>query len=145
MEYNNYLFEKWLPVVGWESYYEVSNYGRVRSLDRIVYKGSRAGYVLKKGRYLKTFEKNGYLFLILTVEGKTKNVYVHRLVAEAFLPNPNNLPCINHKDECKTNNLVSNLEWCDYFYNNTYGTKQERIRETKIKNGVIKNRLWKLS
>lgn len=138
MEYKKFLFEKWLPVVGWEKYYEVSNYGRVRSLDRVIYKGARAGYVLKKGQYLKTYEKNGYLFLILTAEGKKKNVYVHRLVAEAFIPNPQNLPCINHKDEVKTNNVWTNLEWCDYSYNNVYGSKQDRARKTKEKNGVCK-------
>lgn len=150
MEYKSFLFEKWLPVVGWEKYYEVSNYGRVRSLDRVVYQGERVGYTVKKGRCLKTYKKNGYLFLILTAEGKKKNVYVHRLVSEAFIPNPDNLPCINHKDENKLNNYValfhdgsydaehSNLEWCDIYYNNTYGSKQERAHQTKVKNGICK-------
>lgn len=139
MENKQDFYEKWLPVVGWEKYYEVSNYGRVRSLDRTIYKGSRAGYVVKKGQYLKTYEKkNGYLFLILTADGKKQNAYVHRLVAEAFIQNPNNLPCINHKDEVKVNNVWTNLEWCDYYYNNSYGSKQERARKTKEKNSVCK-------
>ena len=63
----------------------------------------------------------------LCTEGKRKCCYIHRLVAEAFIPNPNNYPQVNHKDEDKTNNCVNNLEWCDAKYNINYGTRIERI------------------
>ena len=61
--------------------------------------------------------------------------FVHRLAAQAFIPNPDNLPEINHKDENPGNNSVDNLEWCDRSYNNTYGTRQDKVRDTNIKNG----------
>ena len=65
---------------------------------------------------------------------QVETVRVHRLVAEAFLPNPNNYPCVNHKDETRINNHVDNLEWCSYSYNNTYGTVKERCVKTYSKN-----------
>lgn len=74
-------------------------------------------------KFLKQFVVNGYL----KVRIKNKLVSVHRLVAEAFIPNPNNLPQVNHKDENKLNNDVSNLEWCDAKYNSSYGTRAERL------------------
>lgn len=71
-------------------------------------------------------------FLVLTAQ-KEKKELVHRLVAKTFIPNPSNLPCVNHKDECKSNNSVENLEWCDKSYNALYGTCQERVKKYKIK------------
>lgn len=68
----------------------------------------------------------GYYIVHLQKDGKAKTVHVHRLVAMAFIPNPNNLPFINHKDETRTNNRVENLEWCTPQYNLRYGTYQER-------------------
>lgn len=100
------LLEKWLDVVGYEGLYEVSNYGRVRS-------------VYTK-RVLSPGLSQGYFYVALYKDKKRSNKQVHRLVAEAFIPNPNNFPIINHKDEVKTNNMVENLEWCSYAYNNTY-------------------------
>ena len=70
---------------------------------------------------------------------KHKQITIHRLVAEAFLPNPNNYPCINHKDECRTNNHVDNLEWCSWAYNINYGTGNNRMLDTRNKNNA-KNR-----
>ena len=69
---------------------------------------------------------SGYLLVSLSKDGKRKQFGVHRLVATAFLDNPNNYPCVNHKDENKQNNNLQNLEWCSYSYNNNYGTKNER-------------------
>lgn len=69
---------------------------------------------------------NGYKVVCLTKDGKSKTVFVHRIVAMAFLPNPENLPCINHKDEDKTNNFLENLEWCTHQYNMAYGTKPKK-------------------
>lgn len=84
--------------------------------------------------YSKKFLKpgatnNGYLQVILYKDGKMKHYKIHRLVAEAYIPNPENLPEINHKDENKTNNCLQNLEWCDHKYNINYGTKIDRQKK----------------
>lgn len=114
--------EIWRPIKGYESLYEVSNLGRVKSLPRET--NNQYG---KEERILKT-EKSikGYVMVSLRKEGKSKLCSIHRLVAEAFIPNPNNLPCVNHIDEDKTNNRVSNLEWCTHKYNINYGSCIER-------------------
>ena len=76
----------------------------------------------KTNKFLKKTFTNGYEFVELFNESGSKRMSVHRLVAEAFIPNPDNLPCVNHKDETRTNNNVENLEWCTYKYNTNYGT-----------------------
>ena len=121
--------EIWRPVVGYEGLYEVSNIGRVRSLDRFYYR-------LHKGKVLSpTKDRYGYLTVTLNCNGKSKTIKIHRLVAQAFLPNPDNLPQVNHKDEDKTNNNVDNLEWCTAKYNVNFGTRQERYRNTMLEKG----------
>lgn len=88
---------------------------------------STNGEMVSKNRnIMKPFINNGYK----RVRINKKYFSVHRLVAQAFIPNPHNYPIINHKDECKTNNCVDNLEWCTYEYNNNYGTKNERASKT---------------
>ena len=127
--------EIWRPVVGYEGLYEVSNTGRVRSLDRYV-KCDYERYRLHKGKILSPGkDKDGYLFVVLSCNGKHKTITVHRMVAEAFIPNPYNLPQVNHRNEDKTNNRVDNLEWCNAKYNSNYGSRKDRIRDTAIKNG----------
>ena len=69
----------------------------------------------------QSLHTKGYKTVSLTRDGKTKTVFVHRIVAEAFMDNPDNLPMVNHKDEDKTNNFLENLEWCSASYNRTYG------------------------
>lgn len=132
--------EEWRSIKGFEGYYEVSNLGRVRSLDRYVTcnNGVNVYNRFKKGVILKTGVKGGgYLFVGLHKDGcKTIEPSVHRLVAEAFIPNPENLPEVNHKDENKTNNSVDNLEWCTRAYNTNYGTRGERYATTRKKNYV---------
>lgn len=116
--------EVWKPVVGFEEYYEVSNLGRIRSLDREIYSEKGSFMRFYRGRILKLTDKgNGYLVVNL---GRGNRRHVHRVVAEAFLPNNFNLPYINHKDENPKNNEVSNLEWCTAKYNSNYGTAIER-------------------
>lgn len=115
--------EVWKPVAGY-SYYEVSNLGKVRSKNKYVRcrKQGDAAY-LKKGRILKPvlLTQGYYAVSLVSDDGKVKKLCkVHRLVAEAFIPNPNNLPLINHKDEVRTNNICSNLEWCTSKYNSNY-------------------------
>ena len=114
--------EEWRAVPGYEGLYEVSNIGNVRNVRR--------NTLL---RLQKT--NNGYIQVWLYKNGISTGLKVHRLVALTFIPNPDNLPMINHKDEDKTNNRVENLEWCDAKYNNTYGTRQDKVRDTAIKNG----------
>ena len=127
---------KWKPVDGYENLYEVSCNGEVRSMDRYV-KGKKGIAVRRAGKMLKPRPiGDGYPAVYLPDEkGKQVWKYVHRLVATAFLPNPDNLPEVNHKDEDITNNNVKNLEWCDRKHNANWGTIKDRIKETNIKNG----------
>ena len=113
--------------------YQVSNTGLVRSLGMWV-NGNGGSKYWRNGRILKCGNTGrGYLMVVLTKNENRKTHIVHRLVAQAFIPNPNNLPQVNHKDECKTNNNVSNLEWCDNKYNSNYGERNKKIIDTKIK------------
>lgn len=116
--------EEWKDIGGYEGLYQVSKYGRIISLPR------KCGFSYTEKKFLKIrINKCGYRYVVLYKNNKPKNLLVHRLVAEAFIPNPNNLPCVNHKDEDKTNNRVENLEWCTQKYNVNYGTGlQRRIR-----------------
>jgi hypothetical protein len=106
--------EIWKPIVGYDGY-EISNLGRVKSVK------------FGKEKIMKN-DKNedGYLRVNLCKEGNHKHFKVHRLVAQAFIPNPNNFPIINHKNEIKTDNRVENLEWCTYSYNNTYNDRAKK-------------------
>lgn len=127
------------PVFGYEGYYEVDQFGRVFSLDRVitvkdgdrVYEKPIAGKQMKQAMHDK-----GYKIVSLTKDGKTKMHFVHRLVAEAFIPNPDNLPQVNHKDEDKTNNFLENLEWCTNEYNLMYGTARQR-QAKKVRGGPL--------
>ena len=122
--------ETWRPVKGYEGYYEVSDLARVRSLDHT--SNTIKGLRHLRGKILSQRSAgNDYKMVELIIDGVHCSKLVHRLVAEAFIPNPDNLPCINHKDEDKTNNLPSNLEWCDHVYNNNYGTAKQRMALTK--------------
>lgn len=105
----------WKPIDGYEGLYEVSNTGLIKSLNCYNYKEPR---IMKLGK-----RPDGYLSVGLSKNNVTKTKTVHRLVAKAFLPNPNNLEMVNHKDEDRTNNNVENLEWCTRTYNQNYSIK----------------------
>lgn len=129
--------EVWKDVQGFEGIYQVSNLGRVRSLDRYVecvdsfrhYKGK----IMKQDK-----KKNGYMQICLRRQQVHKQVLVHRLVADAFIPNVDNLPEVNHKDENKENNCVENLEWCTQAYNNSYGEGHKQRSKNAIKYAIQK-------
>ena len=133
--------EVWKDVAEYEGFYQVSNKGNVRSVERRDSRGHRRG-----GRILKpTYDTDGYLRVTLCKNGKHKTKKVHRLVAEAFIPNPESLPHVNHIDEIKDNNELSNLEYCTHKYNMNYGTLIERtaqalskkVKATNIKTGEV--------
>lgn len=123
--------EVWKDIEGYENLYQVSNFGRIHSLDRFVPR--KTGTVQKvHGRILKLIEdKDGYLQVSLWKENKMKKAKVHRLVGEAFIPNPNNLSEINHINEMKNDNTVSNLEWCTRKENINHGTRTEQAAKAK--------------
>lgn len=114
--------EEWKEVYGFDYLFEISNLGRVRTK----YYG-KLGYK-PEYRFIEPLDNGrGYLRLNVRSNCKQKTVYIHRLVANAFIPNPKGYPEINHKDENKKNNNVDNLEWCSRVYNSNYGTIKERI------------------
>ena len=99
-------------IKGYEDLYAITSCGRV--------------YSYRSKKFLKPFDNGkGYLYAYLCKNGKTKAYRIHRLVAEAYLPNPLNLPQVNHKDENKANNALSNLEWCDAAYNSNYSNAKK--------------------
>lgn len=110
--------ELWRDVVGYEGLYQVSNFGRVKSLN---YHRSGEPRIIAQRQ-----DRYGYKAVNLSKDGAARQVSVHRLVATAFIPNPDYLPQVNHKDEDKTNNTADNLEWCTNKYNMNYGTHNER-------------------
>lgn len=120
--------EIWKDIPGFEGRYQVSNFGNVMSFTK------STKYHNKPHLMKQQIINSGYKIVGLNIrKQRARNYPVHRLVALAFLENPNNYPCVNHKDENKLNNHVDNLEWCTYQYNNAYGTAKIRQFETKSK------------
>ena len=115
--------EEWRDIKGYEGLYMVSNLGRVKSLVGS-YGRTRIKILDQKP------DAHGYKRVALYKNGNKEYFKVHRLVAGAFIPNPNNLPCVNHKIddyEHRSDNRVENLEWCTYEYNNNYGSRNEKL------------------
>lgn len=126
--------EIWKDIKGYEGLYQVSNYGRVKRLSYVIESITSKGNIVKKS-YKETILKcsparNGYKRVTLWKNSVAQYKHIHRLVAETFIHNNNNYPCVNHKDENKTNNNVNNLEWCSYSYNNTYGSVKSKSAKT---------------
>lgn len=108
--------EIWKPILGYEGYYEACNKGYIRSVDRLV--KCKNGVRTNPATILKpSLGQWGYEQVTLRKEGNKKTVRVHRIIAQTFIPNPDNLPQVNHIDGNKTNNCVDNLEWCDASHN----------------------------
>lgn len=121
--------EIWVPVKDYEQFYEISNYGRIRSKDRIVKNG--VGTFVKKGKLLNPVDNGvGYCKICLYNTTGKKRFYVHRLVAQAFIENPEGKPQINHKDNNPKNNKAENLEWCTSKENCEWTTIQGRNKRT---------------
>lgn len=118
------MTEIWRDVVGYENLYQVSNLGNVKS--------SYSGKNLKRGT-----QNVGYKCVNLYKNKVSKTYLIHRLVAQAFIENPQNLPCINHIDEDKTNNRVENLEWCNQKYNNNYGNHNKNLSKSLYENDKL--------
>ena len=121
----------WKDVKGYEGIYEISNYGIIKNIKT---------NKIKK----QSIDNVGYYVVSLCKNNISKLKRVHCIIAEAFIPNPNNYPCVNHKDENKLNNDIENLEWCTKGYNNRYGSRVKRITEKKKKkifqidsNGIV--------
>lgn len=123
--------EIWKPVKDFEKYYMISNKGNLKSIIKRQYSFKDKKIIeTKEEKYLKLTNDRGYEKIILSLNGKRYLKYIHRLVAEAFIPNPNNYKEVNHIDSDPSNNCVENLEWCDRKYNLNYMIKhQEEIKE----------------
>jgi hypothetical protein len=120
------LHEIWVDVPEYYGKYQVSNLGHIRSLNW------RRMDIIKN--LSPVTDKDGYQIVCLSDENSQKSTRLHRLIAEAFVPNPCNKPHINHKDENKANNLATNLEWTTVKENNNYGTRNKRVSKTKTNN-----------
>lgn len=142
--------EIWKNIKGYEGAYQISNLGNVRSLDRYVKDKNRTQFI--KGKRLKKGKRNTYYVISLNKNGSRKSYQIHRLVAEAFIPNPNNYPVVNHIDENRTNNRIENLEWCTQKYNinhskrKMYSTKKAKVSsKTNEKYINIKNNKYRVA
>lgn len=122
------ITEIFVPIQGFEGYYEISNLGRVRTVDRTITfsDGRKRAY---KSKFIKFSNPLGYLVAPLVKHQKQKFVSVHRLIAIHFIPNPHNKPFINHIDGNKQNNSISNLEWCTHAENTTHAVENSLYRK----------------
>ena len=138
--------EIWKGVKGFEEYVEISNFGNLRRIKerKNVFNNGVKEYEIN--RPIKATYDRGYLKVNLSVNGKRHLRYIHRMVAEAFIPNPNNYKEVNHIDHDPSNNCVSNLEWCDRKYNIDYMIKhQKEIKERHERRTEALEMIWFLA
>lgn len=127
----SFLKEEWREIAGYTGYYQVSSLGRVRGVDRLVYGGGRGGVRLIRGQIRKLgLHRGAYYYVILRKKGGITNRSVSRLVALAFIPNPDNLPEVDHINEVKTDNRVENLQWL---------SSQQNIERSLAKHFIFRN------
>lgn len=131
------MIEIWKDIEGYEGLYQISNMGNVMSLGN----GKSNASIRKLLKPYKTGHYRNYLCVKLLKNGIQKQYRIHKLVAEAFIPNPNHLPQVNHKDEDTLNNCVENLEWCDAKYNSNYGSRTKRQSKKMVNNPKISKKV----
>lgn len=124
--------ERWLPIRGYEQSYMISSYGRIKAIDRtLTFSDGRVRAY--KSRIIRTHRINQHYYVASLTQNQRRAMKdVHRLVAEAFIPNPNGFREINHKDENSLNNCADNLEWCTRKYNINYGNHNKKVSESKM-------------
>ena len=136
--------EIWKDIPGYEGQYQVSNLGRVKSLDRFITQMNHGKLITRRypGKIfnLKPDNTTGYVAVVLHKDNVPTDYLVHRLVAQSFIPNPDNFPQVNHKDENTSNNCVDNLEWCTNSYNVNYGSRNEKVRNSL--KGIQRSEEW---
>lgn len=131
--------EIWKDIPGYEGYYQASDLGRIRSVSRKLCNGKG-----KRGKIITAIpDCNGYYRIFLYKDRKKQRYMVHRLIAYSFIDNPSGYTMINHKDEDKSNNSVSNLEWCDCKYNINYGSRTKRASGDNTKNSKLTSEIIK--
>lgn len=135
------MTEIWKDIEGYEGKYQISNLGNVKSIFRVVKSGVKhtTTRIYEEKIMKQSLNRKGYCIISLYSNNGLKNNIVHRLVANAFIPNPHNLPQVNHKDENKLNNTVENLEWCDAKYNNNYGSRNLKHSKSKSEKIIQKD------
>ena len=134
--------EIWKSIKEYEGLYEISSFGKVRSCERRVeYFNPRynkiTSHKIKSKIKKPSIKENGYLQVILYKNNKGKNYYIHRLVAEAFIPNPLNKKTVNHKDFNVTNNNINNLEWCTYVEQEKHKSDNGRLKPRNIRRIIV--------
>ena len=128
--------EEWKDIKGFEGLYQISSFGNIKALSKQV--NYNRFVALRKERVIKAGkDKQGYRRVILAKDGIKFCYRVCRLVAQNFIPNPKNYPCVNHKDEVKDNDKANNLEWCSIKYNNTYGKRLKNVSK-KLQRKIIR-------
>ena len=123
--------EVWKDIKNYEGIYQVSNLGRIKALERVWYSGRNKSCRKERPEHIMRYRVGvgtGYCLIKLTKDGKEQHCLIHRLVAEAFIPNPNNLPEVNHKDGNKENNRIDNLEWVTSRENKIHAQKNNLIK-----------------
>lgn len=131
------MIEEWRDIPRFEGFYQASNLGRIRSLDRLVtFNGTRAE---RKGVILRPAQRNNYAFVLLSIEGRKKAYSIHRLIVTTFIPNAENYPCVNHIDCDKSNNNLLNLEWCTSKQNSEHAVVNNKYRKGEFAGRAVLN------